>query len=372
MRFNSNLSCHFTFKKAVFFILILAGFQPAVKAQPKIYEFRYGVGFAIPHRAIMKGLIKEYVHMSEIILLNQGDTKWEHTQRYMKWGVNCIFTTLGNQKVLGPAMGIFPYMEYNNIQGKRHSLHFGLGVGGAFVPQSFSIPDNHTNIALSSKINGAVNFRLISKYKINDYIHWNAGIGFTHISNGSYKLPNLGVNTFTIINGFTIGHLKRNLPSRKSIRDSLNLVNPKKWKPFFFLNTGLKEVYPVLGKKYVILTGSMGYYKWMLPRAMVGGQIDLFHDTAIRHHFRADDNPANDNKTILQVGASIFLEYKMNRFSFPIQLGTYLYDEFKSNGAVYTKLGTRYALTKNLIVSFVLKSHYAKADYFEGGMGWRW
>ena len=104
---------------------------------------------------------------------------------------------------------------------------------------------------------------------------------------------------------------------------------------------------------------------------MVGGQLDLYHDTAIRHHFRADGNTENDSNQSLQVGVSAFIEYKLTRFSFPIQLGTYLYDEFKANGAIYTKLGTRYAITKNLLLSFILKSHYAKADYFEGGLGWR-
>ena len=346
-----------------------SGYLPA---QPQIYEFRHGVGFAIPHRAIMKGLIKEYVQMGELILLNQRQSQWERNNRYLKWGVNCLFTTLGNQKILGNAMGLLPYMEYNNFVGKNLSAHFGLGIGAAYVPGSFSIPDNHTNIAVSSKINGAVAFRFISKLKITDYIHWNTGFGFTHFSNGSFKLPNLGVNTFSIVNGFTIGHWQKKLPSKKTIRDSLKVENHKKWKPFVFINTGFKEVYPVLGKKYVVLTASYGYYKWMLPRAMAGGQIDLFHDTAIRHHFRADDNPDNDNNTILQAGVSVFLEYRLNRFSFPIQLGTYLYDEFKANGAVYTKLGTRFGITKNLVMSFILKSHYAKADYFEGGIGWRW
>jgi hypothetical protein len=320
----------------------------------------------------MKGLIKEYVQMGEMILLNQGNKRWEHDQRYMKWGVNFLFTTLGNQKVLGNAVGILPCMEFNNHQWKRVSTHFGLGIGAAYVPQSFSIPDNYTNIAVSSKINGAVSFRFVSKVRLTPILHLNAGFGFTHFSNGAFKLPNLGVNTFTLITGISIGKINHKLPSRKIIRDSLRVANNKKWKPFVFMNTGFKEVYPVLGKKYVVLTASMGYYKWLLPRAMAGGQVDIFHDTAIRHHFRSDENKNNDNSNIIQLGLSLFMEYKINRFSIPLQLGAYVYDEFKSNGRIYTRIGTRYRITEKLLISFLLKSHYAKADYFEGGLGWRW
>lgn len=344
----------------------------SVNAQPGIYDFRYGVGFAIPHRAIMKGLIKEYVQMGELLLLNQGKTQWERNNRYLKWGVNCMFTTLGNKKVFGNAMGFLPYMEYNNFSGKNISAHFGLGIGAAYVPKSFNIAENHTNIAVSSNINGAVCFRFTAKARINDYIHFNAGLGFTHFSNGSFKLPNLGINTFSLISGFTIGHTEKKIPPRKEIRDSLKSTHTKKWKPFVFFNSGLKEVYPVLGKKYVVMTGSAGVYRWLLARAMVGAQLDAFYDSAIRHHLKSDDQPENDHQPILQLGISAFLEYKLNRFSFPLQLGGYVYDEYKANGSIYTRLGVRYTLTKNLVASFILKSHYAKADYLETGLGWRW
>jgi hypothetical protein len=358
--------------KKLFFLFTALLLSGQFKAQPRLYDFRYGVGFAIPHRAIMKGLIKEYVQMGELLLLNQGKTQWEKNNRYLKWGVNCMFTTLGNKKVFGNAMGFLPYMEYNNFSRKNLSAHFGLGIGAAYVPKSFNIVENHTNIAVSSNINGAVCFRFTVKASITDYIHWNGGLGFTHFSNGSFKLPNLGINTFTLSTGFTIGHSEKILPQRKAIRDSLKSTNSKKWKPIVFLNSGLKEVYPVLGKKYVVITGSAGVYRWLLARAMVGAQLDAFHDTAIRHHLRSDDQPDNDNQQILQLGISAFLEYKLNRFSFPIQLGGYVYDEYKANGSIYTRLGIRFAIYKNLVASFILKSHYAKADYLETGLGWRW
>jgi hypothetical protein len=51
-------------------------------------------------------------------------------------------------------------------------------------------------------------------------------------------------------------------------------------------------------------------------------------------------------------------------------MGTYLYSNYKGNGFIYHGLGIKYKLSNQLSTAVILKTHYAKADYFLWGINY--
>jgi hypothetical protein len=51
-------------------------------------------------------------------------------------------------------------------------------------------------------------------------------------------------------------------------------------------------------------------------------------------------------------------------------MGYYLRDKYKPEDFLYHRVGFRYYLKNGITVNCVLKSHWAKADYAEFGIGY--
>jgi len=51
-------------------------------------------------------------------------------------------------------------------------------------------------------------------------------------------------------------------------------------------------------------------------------------------------------------------------------MGVYMRDRYRPNGLFYNRIGFRYQLTSGLYGNITLKSHRAKADYMEIGLGY--
>jgi hypothetical protein len=84
-----------------------------------------------------------------------------------------------------------------------------------------------------------------------------------------------------------------------------------------------------------------------------------------------DTDSTNNNKTNLQVGIGGVYEIAIDRFTIPLAAGFYVYNNYKVLPVMYLKFALNYYITKQIHVSFNLKSHYAKADYFSYGLGYR-
>jgi hypothetical protein len=51
-------------------------------------------------------------------------------------------------------------------------------------------------------------------------------------------------------------------------------------------------------------------------------------------------------------------------------MGVYLKDRYDSDNEIYHRVGMRYQCDNGLLLNVVLKSHWAKADYAEWGIGY--
>jgi hypothetical protein len=51
-------------------------------------------------------------------------------------------------------------------------------------------------------------------------------------------------------------------------------------------------------------------------------------------------------------------------------MGAYVKDRYQPDGPLYHRIGMRYQFSNGITANLVLKSHWAKADYVEWGIGY--
>jgi hypothetical protein len=248
---------------------------------------------------------------------------------------------------------------------RNSQLNFKLALGPGWVAKKFDRINNYKNIVSGTHLNASIQLTQSYQYIINGHQKLVFGLCLTHFSNGAFKLPNLGIN----LAGLQFGYHYQFNEKQKTLIDTAKFE--KKINYVIAYSFGLKQVYPVLGKQYFLSNFSAIIFNHYKEKGSVGLLFDLFKDASIYNQMKYDMDSANNDKTNIQIGVGGVYEVAIDKFTIPIATGFYLYNNYKVLPFMYLKFGLNYYVTKNIHLSFNLKSHFAKADYFSYGLGYR-
>lgn len=356
-------------KLSVLILLICCAALPA-RAQVEssggtLLQIEPHFGFVIPHRPQMHALIKGHVIGFAIAAEWQGkaEKEWKKAYRYPSTGFELQLMNLGNPDQLGNSIGGFFCMSLPLDQGGKLNHSLRLGIGLAALSKIYGLRDNPKNLAIGSRFNGA----MLLNYRLNYGFHpnWRAftSIKLTHYSNGAFQVPNLGMNMLTA--GIGLAYLPQPLKTGEKFKAATPPGS------FYVLQAfGLKENFPPMGTKYLALTMGGGYDHRLSIKASVGIRMDVFYSNAVKASMEKEDREANFGQ-VLQSGIALGYMQHFGRMGLRFQTGTYLRDEYKGNGNLYSRLVVEHHIGKHFFASLALKTHFAKADHFELGMGWR-
>ncbi|MBC8132397.1 MAG: acyloxyacyl hydrolase, partial [Deltaproteobacteria bacterium] len=126
----------------------------------------------------------------------RGTQDWEQRRNYPVWGVGGTYTRYGIDSIYGSCIGLYPVLQVMLISGNRLEWTMRAGFGIGYVTRHYErAPGWDTlNNAIGSSVN---NFTMVAtdlRFRINTKWQLQAGLNFSHLSNGSMKQPNLGVN----------------------------------------------------------------------------------------------------------------------------------------------------------------------------------
>lgn len=327
-------------------------------------------GFIIAHRNNMGNLIKGHVFGAELnyIFQTNGCKLWHQEYKYPEIGVCVVHLDLANPEQLGSMEAIYPFtnIRLNKLKHKV-SLNLRLATGITYVTKSFDRITNHQNEAIGSHVNAFVNIRLNTTTMLTPSWRIDAGAGLSHASNGSYATPNLGLNIASINLG--IGYVFGN----KECNYIVDTISPsfKKWQTSIIAVTGIKELEDPGGDKYLAYSLQTNVLRSLNYKNSIGLGIEGFYNNSTKQRWADDSVYTTSFSDIFQAGTKFVYEYHFNRLSFPLELGVYFYKKQHVNGWLFHRIGFRYMLTEHLIANFTLKTHFAKADYFEWGFGYR-
>lgn len=322
-------------------------------------------GFIWAHHPEIQYVIKGHIPAFEINIARPtyGEKTWQQKYHYPEAGVCFLHVDLANPDVLGTAEAVYAYLNFPLIYKKKFTLNFRAGDGIGYLTKKFDRVENHKNMVIGSHFNGAVNLRLNAKIYFSDHFVMEAGVGMTHFSNGSFALPNFGLNipTANIGASYLFGNKRE-----KIVGDSIVPIN-KKVQYSIFLVGGVTQLDPPGSPKYFAYSVSFNVGKNLGYKSRFNAAIDVFYNPANLKKFEGDSVVLSNNLENAQVGIKIGHELVISKLSIPIEMGAFVLTKFKGNGYFYHRIGIRYKITKHIVLNYTLKTFWAKADYFEFG-----
>jgi len=327
------------------------------------------VGYIMSHRNNMAHLIKGHIYGGELnyTFKTDGSKPWQQIHKYPEIGFCALYIYLANPKQLGNLQALYPYtnIRLNNLK-RKISLNLRIGAGLAYLTKCFNKNDNHKNNAIGSNLNGFVNLRLNTAVMLSPSWRLDTGIGLTHASNGAINTPNLGLNMATVNIGIGYVFGNKALPLKK---DSI-VPLIKKWYPLILGVIGVKELEPPGGNKYAAFGLQAGIYKALNHKNRIGGGIEFFYNNATKKVWIEDSVYTTNIADIIQTGVKVGYSFHLHRLSLPIDFGVYFYKKQAYNGSFFHRVGLRYLISKHIVANVSLLTHWAKADYFEWGIGY--
>ena len=254
---------------------------------------------------------------------------------------------------------IYSLYSFVSIPISKHKLpfKFKVGLGSAWVNKIFDINNNYQALVLGSHLNANVVLRIEKNIKLNNKQSIYIGLGLNHISNAAFKSPNLGLNFIAFNIGISASFNKINLDSINKQTSS----NYNKIEFDIFNSSAFKENNtPLQNKFYINETSLQVKYRKGIKSGFVFGSDLLYNPSLLEF----------TNKNI-QIGICTGHILHFDKLKLGVIMSTYIYNIKQKSETLYHKLFSEYNINNKLILRLTLKSHWAKADFFSLGLGYK-
>lgn len=301
-----------------------------------------------------------------------GFNDWEQRYNYPDYGVSFIYQNLKND-VLGNNYSF--YGHYNFYLFKRH-LMLRIGQGLALTTNPYDRETNYRNIAFGSKIMSSTYVMLnYKKERIFDRFGLQAGLSFIHYSNANVKAPNTSINSVALNLGVTYA-LDEMEPEYVSTltEDDKKFTEPLKYNLVF--RSGINESDVVGSGQFPFYIISAYADKRINRKSAFQLGADVFFSNFLKEYiyYRSvafPEEPITGNEDYKRVGLFAGHELFINNMSLETQLGYYVYYPFDFEGRTYFRVGLKRYFGSKWFCAITLKSHGAKAEAVEFGIGVR-
>jgi len=338
-------------------------------------NFNAHYGFIIAHNENMNYLIKRHIPAGEICLVQttKGEKQWERIYKNPEKGIGFYLSYLGDPKQLGYAAGLFPFVNFPLNPGRKLKLYVKAGNGIGLITKPYERLTNHKNNINGSYINEFIHLRLNAVYCLSKKLRMETGVGLTHLSNGNWAQPNLGINLATVNLAVTMhdypAYNNRYQPTPDTLRSGFNR------KPFMsvIVSGGVSELNYRDGKKYGTYALILSGWKPVTPKSRFCAGLDFFYDKSnlARSKEGSVYYTSDTGLTNIQAGLRLGYEIVVGKFGIPLEMGSYFYSKSTANGPLYHRSGLRCYINKHLILQYTVKAHWVTAENIEFGIGYR-
>jgi hypothetical protein len=302
-----------------------------------------------------------------------GFNDWEQLYNYPDYGVSFAYQNLKND-VLGDVISL--YAHYNFYFLKRN-LMLRIAQGLAYTGNPYHKETNFRNTAYGSHLMSST-FLILNykKERIFDRFGLQAGFTLLHYSNANVKAPNNSTNTIAFNIGVTYNleafeptyqtdiidggkqkfteSIKYNLAFRTGINES-DIVGSGQY-PFYILSAYADKR---INRKSALQFGADVFFSNFLKELIYYNSVSF------------SEGNTSGNEDYKRVGVFVGHELFISKTSLVTQLGYYVYYPFDFEGRTYMRIGLKRYFGKKWFGALTLKTHGAKAEAVEFGIGLR-
>lgn len=373
-----KLSLKYKNKLLLFLLLIVS---TATLAQNKdndsiryAIEAKYHFGIVVPHHTSMAYLINDYARGGEINLIRQRYKKdlWESYLNRPETGIGMWFSTFGRPDIYGEGIAIYPYINFRIFEWQKLSARYRVALGLGYASNPFDYEKNTYNTVFGSKLNAYVGFGILLRYPISNYFSLTSSFSLNHMSNGSSRKPNNGINTATLtfgvvyeLNRFQEPTYHNTSPPPSKAREILATISAGRnqaaaYNPTIYWSGSATFTHLWYAKK----TKAYGLGLDLIRFGGAPLASKNFQDLDITSKYRSSD--------YLLTGAFVTMESHLGTTSLYLATGAYIYSKTTPRQPVYARLGVRQKITQNLLGHFGIKANFFTAEFIEFGLGYRW
>ncbi len=347
-------------------ISILLLFSVATAQKGEIWlDGKFKTGFLAAHRTTMSHLLEQHAFAGEFsyYIQTKGEAHWNAIHRYPSYGITAFFGSVGNRDVLGSYLGVYAFAQFPIIRQKWHRFSFKTGSGVGYGTKVYDAETNPLNVAISTHLNAQVVLGLESRFTFGNHSAA-LGLDITHFSNGATKVPNLGLNLPYVSLGYAY-KMREAVDCDSHPPSNSEAGNSREYGAVAFGT--VKETFPVNGKKYGVFGLSLTGRHYFRAKRGVEVTFDVLSNQA-NMVFHPD--VAKTQGELIQMGVFSGYLVPMGRLHLIVGMGVYVWDKFSPDDRFYHRVGTRYVFDNGLNLGVTLKSHWARADYIEYGIGY--
>jgi hypothetical protein len=339
---------------------------------PLSIGFNYHYGYTMNHNAAMEFLNTKHFSTYELSLQLQtiGKKYWEQKCAYPAIGITFMYSELANPKYLGRMFGLYPYLDATLFSWKqKHKIIFTVGLGMAYGTKPYDRFDNYKNISYGSHFNVVGRFGLKGNFRIFPKTDISGSVNLTHVSNGTTKEPNYGLNSPSVCLG--VNYQINDASGKRIVRTE---EVPQKY-PF----TLQIASYGAL-KDIDWLTGTPLYFVGDLNINMIkqyrfarswGAGIGLNMDFANMKKLKNEGTFSGSAFSYIVPSVKAIHLFHISRLSIGTELCYMLYQKEKLYNSVYANLTAGVKINDWLTAGMLLRAGFVYADYFGFGLNFR-
>ncbi len=325
-------------------------------------------GFIDPNLPDLAYVLDSRPFLTEITLSTQtiGKKPWQQSNGYPELGVSFLYGNSGSKEYIGHITALVPFIEFFPYRSSRFYTGIRVGMGGAWVEKIFNPQTDYKNLIIGSHLNFCVNLMASAGVRLFPRTYLDFGISLAHISNGSVKLPNYGLNPVSLSLG-----IKYELhPPLVMIRNPIPPFK-KTWGYYVYAFAAFKEAAPLESPVYLVNVFNVEAMKDFSYTGRFGGGISFTYDRSLTTEVYNSPTFAWDgSKSKWEIGPYLSYEYVAGNLSFPVQLGCYVYNNYMTS-TFFEKVGIRYRISKHLIFGGAVKAHLGHGDFIDWGLGYK-
>ncbi|MFP4846992.1 acyloxyacyl hydrolase [Winogradskyella sp. PE311] len=299
-----------------------------------------------------------------------GNKDWQQRFNYPDYGASFLFQDLKNPQ-LGNNFGV--YAHYNFYFLKR-KLMFRIAQGLSYNTNPYNKIENPKNIAFGSKILSSTYIMLnYKKERIFSGFGIQAGISLIHNSNANVKAPNTSINTVALNLGLTY-NLEEVDPEFIDNLSEEKFTEPIKYNIAF--RSGINQSDVIGSGQFPFYIVSAYADKRLSHKSAIQFGTEVFFSNFLKEliYYQSvsfpEENVSGD-EDYKRVGLFVGHELFINKLSVISQLGYYVYYPYNFEGRTYIRIGLKRYFGQKFFGAVTLKSHGAKAEAVEFGIGVR-
>jgi hypothetical protein len=304
-----------------------------------------------------------------------GTKDWHQTYGNPRIGLNLQTIFMNKPDTFGFHVSLIPFIQINILKAKNSNISGKIGIGGAYASKSFKFSNNFDNRAVSLPLNFALEVGAVFNKKITNQLEFNFELGYFHLSNGSFQMPNGGFNIYYSKTG--LSYFFTQTPLNKTLKNNFTLKNKTPYYTTYIAGAYREQGTFAYRRQYPIFIFHNAIMKPFNKVYNYGLGFDLFYD-ATQRLIDEPDLLVSDVKESDKWNAALGFcnELNIGKLAIPLDFYHYVYDLNVVKQKYYIRFGLTYYPYKKLFVGCYFKGSINKyksleSDFMEFALGWR-